>query len=43
MVRESRSSNETEAVQAAKQLGFPVAMKVISQEISHKSDVGECS
>jgi acetate---CoA ligase (ADP-forming) len=40
MVRGIPVSNETEAVQAAKQLGFPVAMKVISQEISHKSDVG---
>jgi acyl-CoA synthetase (NDP forming) len=29
-----------EAVEAAKELGFPVAMKVISREISHKSDVG---
>jgi len=40
MVRGIPVSNETEAVQAAKHLGFPVAMKVISQEISHKSDVG---
>jgi acetyltransferase len=40
MVRGVPVSNEKEAVQAAKQLGFPVAMKVISQEISHKSDVG---
>jgi acyl-CoA synthetase (NDP forming) len=40
MVRGIPVSNETEAVQAAKQLGFPVAMKVISKEISHKSDVG---
>ncbi|HEX7372026.1 MAG TPA: acetate--CoA ligase family protein, partial [Thermodesulfobacteriota bacterium] len=40
MVRGIPVSNEAEAVQATKQLGFPVAMKVISQEISHKSDVG---
>ena len=33
-------SDQGEAVQAAKKLGFPVAMKVISREISHKSDVG---
>jgi len=32
--------DEEEAIQAAKALGFPVAMKVISKEISHKSDVG---
>ena len=29
-----------EAAQAAEELGFPVAMKVISENISHKSDVG---
>ncbi len=40
MVRGVAVSDEKEAVQAARQLGFPVAMKVISQEISHKSDVG---
>ncbi|HXZ37686.1 MAG TPA: acetate--CoA ligase family protein, partial [Thermodesulfobacteriota bacterium] len=40
MVRGVPVSDEKEAVQAARQLGFPVAMKVISQEISHKSDVG---
>ena len=40
MVRGVPVADEREAVQAAKQLGFPVAMKVISQEISHKSDVG---
>jgi len=40
MVRGVPVKDETEAVQAAKQLGFPVAMKVISREISHKSDVG---
>jgi acetate---CoA ligase (ADP-forming) len=32
--------DEEEAIKAAKQLGFPVAMKIISKEISHKSDVG---
>jgi acyl-CoA synthetase (NDP forming) len=32
--------DEREAINAAKTLGFPVAMKVISREISHKSDVG---
>ncbi len=29
-----------EAKQAAEKMGFPVAMKIISEQISHKSDVG---
>ena len=29
-----------EAVAAARQAGYPVAMKVVSEDISHKSDVG---
>ncbi|MFQ6126177.1 MAG: acetate--CoA ligase family protein [Candidatus Heimdallarchaeota archaeon] len=29
-----------EAIKGAKQLGFPVALKIISPDISHKSDVG---
>jgi acetyltransferase len=29
-----------EAVEAAERIGYPVAIKVISQQISHKSDVG---
>jgi acetyltransferase len=29
-----------EAVEAAERIGYPVAMKVISENISHKSDVG---
>jgi acyl-CoA synthetase (NDP forming) len=40
VVRGVPVADQKEAVQAAKKLGFPVAMKVISQEISHKSDVG---
>jgi len=40
MVRGVPVSDEKQAVLTAKQMGFPVAMKVISQEISHKSDVG---
>lgn len=31
---------EEEAVNAARSMGFPVALKVISSQISHKSDVG---
>jgi acetyltransferase len=40
MVRGVPVSHVQEAVKAAKELGFPVAMKVISADISHKSDVG---
>ena len=29
-----------EALQAAEQIGYPVAIKIISEQISHKSDVG---
>ncbi|MBW1709627.1 MAG: acetate--CoA ligase family protein [Deltaproteobacteria bacterium] len=32
--------DKDEAIEAAKKLGFPVAMKIISEQISHKSDVG---
>jgi acetyltransferase len=35
---EVRSANE--ALVAAEMLGFPVAMKIVSPQISHKSDVG---
>ena len=34
------AKNEEQAMQAAKQLGYPVAMKIISKEIEHKTDVG---
>ncbi|MBU2510655.1 acetate--CoA ligase family protein [bacterium] len=34
------ANSAAEAKQAAEKLGFPVAMKVISEQISHKSDVG---
>ena len=34
------AKSEGEAVKAAKQIGFPVVMKVVSQKIVHKSDVG---
>jgi len=40
MVRGVPVPDEEEAIKAAKEIGFPVAMKVISKEISHKSDVG---
>ncbi len=34
------ASNAANAVQAAIDLGFPVALKILSPDISHKSDVG---
>ena len=34
------AKSKEEAVKAAKQIGFPVVMKVVSQKIVHKSDVG---
>jgi acetate---CoA ligase (ADP-forming) len=34
------ASSEQEAVQAARQVGFPVVLKIQSQTIVHKSDVG---
>ncbi|MBU2645091.1 acetate--CoA ligase family protein [bacterium] len=39
-VRGLKATNATEAQQAAENLGFPVAMKIIAEHISHKSDVG---
>ncbi|MCL7414629.1 MAG: acetate--CoA ligase family protein [ANME-2 cluster archaeon] len=33
-------STAAEAVEAAKALGYPVVMKILSPDISHKSDVG---
>lgn len=35
-----RASTKEEARQASEQMGYPVAIKVISEQISHKSDVG---
>lgn len=40
MVRGISVCNKSEAIEAARELGFPVAMKIISKQISHKSDVG---
>lgn len=35
-----RAASRADAVDAARALGFPVAMKVLSADITHKSDVG---
>jgi len=34
------AKNSKQAVKEAEQIGFPVAMKVVSDEITHKTDVG---
>lgn len=40
VVRASLAKNQKEAVETARKLGFPVAMKIVSQDITHKSDLG---
>jgi acetyltransferase len=40
VVEHVRAASEEAAVQAAGRIGYPVAMKVISDDISHKSDMG---
>ncbi|WCP15989.1 Trans-feruloyl-CoA synthase FCS1 (plasmid) [Sphingobium sp. AntQ-1] len=37
---EKRAATEDEAAVAAKELGFPVVLKVLSADIVHKSDIG---
>ena len=39
-IKSLTASTAEEAVAAARQAGYPVAMKVVSEDISHKSDVG---
>jgi acetyl-CoA synthetase (ADP-forming) len=34
------ASSEEEAIRSAKRIGYPLAMKVVSSQISHKSDIG---
>lgn len=40
LVETRRASNVEEAVAAAKGIGFPVAVKILSPDVMHKSDVG---
>jgi len=37
------AENEKQAVQSAKKIGYPVAMKAVSNEVLHKTDVGGVS
>jgi acetyltransferase len=39
-LRSTLTRNETEAVRAAKEIGFPVVMKIVSPQVLHKVDVG---
>lgn len=36
----SMAKDEDEAAAAAKRIGYPVAIKIVSREIEHKSDIG---
>ncbi len=40
MLRSRTVQDETEAVRAAREIGFPVVMKIVSPQIVHKVDVG---
>lgn len=40
VVKTAFAKTEEEAIKAADELGYPLAMKIISPQISHKSDVG---
>jgi len=40
VTREEVATSEEEAVEIASQLGYPVALKISSHQISHKSDAG---
>ncbi|HID27555.1 MAG TPA: acetyl-CoA synthetase [Methanosarcinales archaeon] len=40
VTKEFIAKNTKEAIQFAEQIGFPVAMKIVSKEITHKSDSG---
>ncbi len=40
VVQGARAASSSEAVKAARRVGFPVAMKILSPDIPHKTDVG---
>lgn len=40
VVRSIAAAGEEQAVEAARKIGFPVAVKIDSPEVSHKSDIG---
>ena len=40
VVETKLATSKQEAIAISKKLGFPVALKIVSPEISHKSDVG---
>ncbi|MFC5512606.1 bifunctional acetate--CoA ligase family protein/GNAT family N-acetyltransferase [Massilia jejuensis] len=40
LVATASAVDEEDAVQAAARIGYPVALKIVSPEVSHKSDVG---
>jgi acetate---CoA ligase (ADP-forming) len=39
-ISERKAESQAEAVAAATEIGFPVAMKILSADIMHKSDIG---
>jgi acyl-CoA synthetase (NDP forming) len=40
VVKASLAKDQKEAVEIARELGFPVGMKIVSPDITHKSDLG---